>query len=70
MTLQDSIVLVEVIDGVATLTLNRPTVLNALNDATYLALEEILDDLETRDDLRVLIVTGAGERAFSAGAFR
>jgi len=68
MTLQDSIVLVEVIDGVATLTLNRPTVLNALNDATYLALEEILDELETRDDLRVVIVTGAGERAFSAGA--
>ena len=58
MTLQDSIVLVEVIDGVATLTLNRPAVLNALNDATYLALEEILDELETRDDLRVVVVTG------------
>ena len=60
-------VLVEMTHGVATLTLNRPAVLNALDDAAYLALEAALDDLETRD-VRALVVTGAGDRAFSAGA--
>lgn len=55
-------------DGIAWLTLNRPQVLNAMNmrmrDELWTVLEEVRDD----PDIRVLVVTGAGERAFSAGA--
>jgi len=65
---QESRVQLEVREGVACLTLNRPAVLNALDDATYLALEERLAELEARRDVRVLILTGSGARAFSAGA--
>lgn len=61
-------VLVETMDGVASLRLNRPAVLNALDDVTYRALEAALEALEAREDVRALVVTGAGERAFSTGA--
>ena len=56
-------------DGqIATITLNRPEKLNAI-DLTMLArLDEIAGELERRDDLRVVLLTGAGERAFSVGA--
>jgi len=67
-TVYEGVLRAEVADGVATLTLDRPAVLNALSRTSYLALEAALDDLEARDDLRVVVVTGAGERAFSAGA--
>ncbi len=57
------------IDGhVATLTINRPDKLNALNIATRSRLVEELDDLAANDDIRVVIVTGAGEKSFIAGA--
>ena len=68
MTQTENPILVERAEGVATLTLNRPAVLNALDDATYRALDAALEDLEAREDIRALVVTGAGERAFSAGA--
>ncbi len=68
MTDAEKAVLAEVTEGVAILTLNRPAVLNALDDATYRALDAALEDLEARGDIRALVVTGAGERAFSAGA--
>jgi enoyl-CoA hydratase/carnithine racemase len=56
------------IDGpVARLTLNRPAKLNALNEDVRRALADILDELEERPDVRVLVLAGAG-RAFSAGA--
>jgi enoyl-CoA hydratase/carnithine racemase len=58
----------DVQDNVALLSLNRPAVLNALDDCTYLALDAVLAELEARDDVRALILTGQGERAFSAGA--
>src|SRR5436853_923054 len=55
-------------DGIAWLTLDRPEVLNALNlamlDALWSALEAVRDDPE----VRVAVLRGAGERAFSAGA--
>jgi enoyl-CoA hydratase len=52
---------------VATLTVNRPDKLNALNDATIAELGQAIDEVRARDDIAGLIVTGAG-RAFVAGA--
>jgi enoyl-CoA hydratase len=53
---------------VATITLNRPDVLNAMNDAMRRELTTCFTGLAGDDDVRVIVVTGAGERAFSAGA--
>jgi enoyl-CoA hydratase len=55
-------------DGIAYITFNRPKVLNALNRKTVEELQQVL--LDARDDatVRVLILTGAGEKAFVAGA--
>ena len=66
--LQPSSVLLDVAGAVATLTVNRPRVLNALDRATFDALEETLNRIETDPGVRCAIVTGAGDRAFSAGA--
>jgi enoyl-CoA hydratase len=55
-------------DGIRVLTLNRPEVMNALNTQMFSELREALHALALDDQLRVLILTGAGERAFSAGA--
>jgi enoyl-CoA hydratase len=55
-------------DKIALLTLNRPSVLNALN---YLLLQKIKDELERikdNPDIQAVIITGAGDKAFSAGA--
>ncbi|MAL77916.1 MAG: enoyl-CoA hydratase [Sneathiella sp.] len=55
-------------DGpVATLTINRPETLNALDVPTLLEMEKALGELERDDDVRVIVFTGAGERAFVAG---
>ena len=54
-------------DGIRTLVLNRPEVMNAMNTQMFVELREALHELAFDDALRVLIVTGAGERAFSAG---
>ncbi len=55
-------------DAIALLTLNRPQKLNALNYATNDLLLTLLDDIEEDPAIRAVILTGAGERAFSAGA--
>lgn len=49
-------------------TVNRPEALNALDLATLTALRDLLDDLARDDEARVVVLTGAGERAFVAGA--
>ena len=54
--------------GVALLTLNRPKALNALNGELLRELEEALEDVASRPGARVLILTGAGAKAFAAGA--
>jgi enoyl-CoA hydratase len=59
-------VLIEVTDGVGVLTLNRPEAKNAVDLATTEALAAALDDLDARDDVAVLVLTGAGG-TFSAG---
>ncbi len=53
---------------VALITLNRPEVMNALNTGLALRLIDVLRDLAERPAVRVVIVTGAGDRAFCAGA--
>ena len=57
----------EVEGGIATLTVNRPDKLNALNRATIAELGAAIDELRSRDDVSGTILTGAG-RAFIAGA--
>ena len=49
------------------LTINRPEARNAINLATATALSAALDDIEADDDVRVVILTAAGDKAFSAG---
>lgn len=61
-------ILVEVSDGVAVITLNRPKVLNALNAALLSELDAALQSLGEDAAVRVAILTGAGEKAFAAGA--
>ncbi len=57
------------VDGaVAVVTLNRPERLNAIDPATTVAMRETVQRIEADPELRVAILTGAGERAFSAGA--
>ena len=59
---------VELVDGVANLTLNRPEKLNALNTAVLKDLESWLREIGHRNDIRAVAIRGAGDRAFSAGA--
>jgi enoyl-CoA hydratase/carnithine racemase len=62
------LVTLERVGPVGIVTLNRPRVLNALSFQLTHELHEAMDELERDDDVRIAIVTGAGERAFSAGA--
>jgi enoyl-CoA hydratase len=56
------------VDGVALVTLNRPRSLNALSFELLRALVEALERLDADDACRAIVVTGAGDRAFAAGA--
>jgi len=56
----------EAADGIARITLNRPSVLNAINRNVMRLLAAALDQAESDEDVRAVILTGAG-RAFSAG---
>ena len=53
---------------VATVTIDRPQVLNAINGAAEAALQAIWTELEQSQSVRVIVLTGAGDRAFCAGA--
>jgi len=57
---------VEIADGVATVTLDRPEKLNALTFDAYADLRDMLGELRDRDDVRALVITGAG-RGFCSG---
>lgn len=54
-------------DHVATVTMDRPDVLNAMDRRMHEELAEIWDDVEADDDVRVAVLTGAGDRAFTVG---
>ena len=60
--------LLEIENGVALLTINRPKSLNALNSETLSELNTCLAELERNTDVKVVILTGSGEKAFVAGA--
>ena len=60
--------LLEVENGIALLTINRPKALNALNSETLAELNTCLAELENNDDVKVVILTGSGEKSFVAGA--
>lgn len=64
----DAELLVERLDGVATLTLDRPQRRNALSATLVAALRSALAEVRDDPDVRVVVLTGAGERAFCAGA--
>lgn len=61
-------ILLEKADGVATVTINRPKVMNALNHQTLVELAAAFDDVKADDSVRALVITGSGEKAFVAGA--
>ncbi len=54
--------------AVVTVTLDRPKVLNALNAATFVELDSAFDEVAADEDVRAVLLTGAGDRAFAAGA--
>ncbi len=58
----------EVQDRIATLSVNRPDKLNALNEQTIRELSDAVDEFTRRDDVGGVILTGVGEKAFVAGA--
>jgi len=61
-------IITERFDAVAVITLNRPDKLNALSFPLVRELDDALTGYEDDDDIKAVILTGAGERAFSAGA--
>lgn len=61
-------VLLEVKNSIGYITINRPEALNALSSQVLTDLNDVLDQVEQSEEIRVVIVTGAGEKAFVAGA--
>ena len=55
-------------DKIGLITINRPKALNALNKETIEELSNAFGDMEANKDIRVIILTGSGEKAFAAGA--
>ncbi len=58
----------ELEDSIALITVNRPDKLNALNAQTLDELDLVLDEIKSSENINVVILTGAGEKAFVAGA--
>jgi enoyl-CoA hydratase len=54
--------------GIGTVTINRPTALNALNAEVFDELCNLCSEIENDPEVRVVIITGSGEKAFVAGA--
>jgi enoyl-CoA hydratase/carnithine racemase len=66
--MDEKVLLTEERDGIAILTLNRPEVMNSFNVALLHSLKEQIDDLKFNTNIRVVIITGSGQKAFCAGA--
>ena len=65
--MSEGTLLLEKGDGIALITINNPRALNALTVAMFQSLEQMLVGLESDDAVRVILLTGAGEKAFVAG---
>lgn len=61
-------IIFEKLNGYAKITLNRPDKLNALNDELISELSETIDKIEKDMEIRALLITGSGDKAFAAGA--
>lgn len=68
LAMDEPLVKVERRAGAAIVTVNRPKALNALNPATMMALDEAFRSLEAASDVQGIVLTGAGEKSFIAGA--
>jgi len=68
MTMDYQNILIASENAIATITINRPTKLNALNKETIQELHQAIETLEKDTTVRVIIITGSGEKAFVAGA--
>lgn len=62
-----ALVTTEITDGVAIVTLNRPEAMNALSAALRVELAQAMRAVDTDDNVRAIVLTGAGDRAFTAG---
>ena len=60
--------LLDVADGIAVVTLNRPEALNSINRAMRMEMLELFPALDLRKDVKVIVITGAGDKAFCTGA--
>jgi len=54
-------------DGIATITINRPATLNVLNEESILEISSRLEEAKKDENVKVIVITGAGEKAFCAG---
>ena len=70
MVIEFETLLYEEADGVAMVTLNRPEVYNAFNEAMQTELRELWRGLRTNDDVRAVVLTGSGQKAFCTGMDR
>lgn len=61
-------IVVEIKEHIAVVTINRPDALNAFNYDTLIELQASVENIRTNPDIRVVIFTGSGEKAFSVGA--
>ncbi|MDH3880302.1 MAG: enoyl-CoA hydratase-related protein, partial [Desulfobacteraceae bacterium] len=61
-------IIFQIEEQMATITFNRPKVLNALNEASLKEFSHAIDKVAGDEDIRVLILTGAGDKSFIAGA--
>ena len=64
----DNVVFVERLDGLATVVLNRPDKLNALNKEMWARLGQVFIDLDKDETVRCIVLRGAGEKALGPGA--
>ena len=60
--------IIEKEEGIALMYINRPKALNAINADVLKEMEQAIDALDADDEVRVVIITGAGEKSFVAGA--
>ena len=60
--------LTELNDGILTITINRPDKMNALNQEVLAELDQVFDEVNEQEEIRGVIITGSGEKAFIAGA--